>query len=146
MTRATTGRLVAESATPVPPMPEGWPHRVRGGGRRGRHHCHAPGIRQQDRLHTIETVSSPVSPLERTIVLRVEPAAPRESVEHPPARSPEGKRTAWTVRGVLDFLASGTTAEAIAPVCSAAFREVGGRRRGDPQGRRVDRVSVRHPG
>lgn len=31
-------------------------------------------------------------------------------------------------------------------VCSAAFREVGGRRRADPRCRWVDQVSVRHPG
>ena len=105
-----------------------------------------PDVQAQDRLRTTEVVSSPVSPLEGRSSSRVGPAAPREPVGRPPAHPPEGKRTAATSEVSWTSWPVVSTAEAIDPLCSAAFREVGGRRRGGPRGRWVDRVSVRHPG
>jgi len=90
-----------------------------------------PDVQARDRLRTTEVVSSPVSPLEGRSSSRVGPAAPRESVERPPAHPPEGKCTAATSEVSLISWPVASTAEAIDPLCSAAFREVGGRRRGE---------------
>jgi len=104
---------VAVSATPVPPMPEGWPHRVRGGGRTGRHHCHARCAGTGPSAHHRSGVLAGLSP-GRTVVLpsrtRGAPRVRRICASRPL----EGERTG-DIRGVLDFLAGGSTVEAIDP-------------------------------
>lgn len=72
------------------------------------------------------------------------PASPSDTRQHD---SPEGARTAAASEVSKALLRRvGTTAEAIDPFCSPAFREVGGRRRGGPRCRWVDQVWVRLPG
>jgi hypothetical protein len=96
-----------------------------------------PGIKIRTVCSTIELVASPASPFEGRSSSESEPrrpASPSDIRQHDP---PEGERTAatsevsWISRPVATTKAM--TAEAIDPVCSAAFREVGGRRRGDPR-------------
>ena len=97
---------VAVSATPVPPMPEGWPHRVRGGGRSERHHCHTRCAGTGPSAHHRSGVLAGLSP-GRTVVLpsrtRGAPRA-RRTPASAPARGQAHRRD---IRGVLDFLAGG---------------------------------------
>ena len=97
---------VAVSATPVPPMPEGWPHRVRGGGRSERHHCHTRCAGTGPSAHHRSGVLAGLSP-GRTVVLpsrtRGAPRARRTPASAPALRQAHRR----DIRGVLDFLAGG---------------------------------------
>jgi hypothetical protein len=109
------------------------PHRVRGGGRKDGITAVPSDQASGPSAPPPERCPRRSLPLEGRSSSRVGHAAPRESVGSRP-RDPSEDASRSDTRGVLDFLAGGTTAEAFVPVCSAAFREVGGRRRGGPRG------------
>jgi len=116
------------------------------GRKRGTASLPRPISKHQDRLrHHVSGVLAGLSP-GRTVVLPSRTRSAPRVRRMPATRSARRagaqatSEVSWTSWPVV------STAEAIDPLCSAAFREVGGRRRGGPRCRWVDRVSVRHPG
>jgi hypothetical protein len=107
------------------------PHRRCGEGRSGQHHCRASMPLGPDRLRRHRSgILAGLAPERRRSSSQVDPAAPREIAGRPPARLARGRACRSSIRGVQGpSRRVGAIAEAIGLVCSAAFREVGGRRR-----------------
>lgn len=123
------------------------PHRLRGGGRDGLASLNARTPMSPDRLTAAEAASSPVLPQpddgRRPLPI------PRRPARSSPARQriARGRVCRSSCRGVHGSRAPrGHDRRGDRSICSAAYREVGGRRRWGPRCQRVDQVTVRCPG